>query len=150
MNNPTAKIALPIKPLQIVQLNDQAIEIDGLRNPLWLMSPLVSADIMTSEGIVYLNVKITALLPEGVVRDSIQLQEDPIFGKPNLNLVLQYKMESPTSGRYFAWYMCYQFKLDENNYKEMLEVTASIRDIGIDNGSPKTSRGTVTQIIVSY
>ena len=149
MNNPTTNetaVLPPLKLVQISRMNEQAITIEGLINPEWLLSPLVSAEVVSLGDVQYMNVKIMAFLPDELENDSFELFEVSSEEAPNLELLLKYKTILPNAKSYFAWYICYEYQLS----KDIIDVAVSIENNDPDNGNPRTSRGTVTQIIQSY
>ncbi|TGD57027.1 hypothetical protein [Flavobacterium humi] len=149
MNNTTTNettVLPPLKLVQISRMNEQAITIEGLINPEWLLSPLVSAEVVTQGDVPYMNVKIMAFLPDELENDSFELFELSPEEAPNLELLLKYKKILPNAKSYFAWYICYEYQLS----KDIIDVTVIIQNNDPDNGNPRTSRGTVTQIIQSY
>lgn len=149
MNGPTTNetaVLPPLKLIQVSKMNTEAIAIEGLINPDWLLSPLVSVELIRVGEIKYLNVKIMAVLQDELENDSFELFQVSEVEDPSLELILKYKKTQPHSKSYFAWYICYECQLT----KEITDVTVSIENIDFDNGNPRTSRGTVTQIMQSY
>lgn len=145
MNNSNTKEPVVLPPLelvQIIQINEQAIPIDGQINPEWLLSPLVSAEVVSG----YLNVKIVAFLPEELERDSFELFDVSDGENPCLKFLLKYEKEMPSPKSYFTWYICYECPFTKGEK----EVMVSVKNCSLDNGNPRTSRGTVTQIMQSY
>ncbi|MGH2667347.1 hypothetical protein [Flavobacterium sp.] len=140
----------PLKLVQISRLNEQAIPLEGLLNPEWLISPLISAEEIFLGDVRYWNIKMMVFLPDELDSDSFELFDNTTDLDTNLVLLLKYKKTQPDSKSYFAWYICYEYLSSEDREIDIKGVTVSVENDSIDNGNPRTSRGTVTQIIQSY
>ena len=162
MNNPIAKKTedLPIlEPFEIFPVNQDPIIFKEIRDTQNTISPLVTAEIVYLLGSAYLDIRMTVFVPVDIdQKDLIKIYLDPNPETPcDLKLDLVYKSLDLNPEKYIAWYLSYRHTLPatspiarENEEEEIVvTILTTLKNSIQDDANPKTSRGTVTQVIQS-
>lgn len=139
---------VPLEALQITKIDGEAVVIKGILEPKELLSPLVSVEKDIIDATV-LNIRIVALLSTTLLgRTPIELFQDTKSDQNELKLVVKYQSSEIEPEKYHAWVICYKHVIKKDD-QEIKNVATKLENTILENMNPKTSRGTVTQVLQS-
>ncbi len=151
MNTPTPKASKNLnrlKPLQITQINTKSMGLSGIVRTADHLEPMVSAEVQNNVNGKVINVKIVVLVPQTLLgQEPITLYQDLETEKNELKFVVKSNSLELVAPEYYTWYINYLHPI--NDTEKIESITTRIEDLIPDDANPRTSRGTVTQVLQS-
>ncbi len=152
MNTSTPKASKNLnrlKPLQITQINTKSMGLSGIVRTADHLEPMVSAEIQDNVNGRVINIKIVVLIPQTLLgQEPITLYQDLDNPPKNeLKLIVKSNSNELVAPEYYPWYVNYLHPLSESDKIEI--ITTRIEDLIPDDANPRTSRGTMTQVLQS-
>lgn len=140
----------PVSAQQISQISNETIKIIGVTDPSILLTPMVSAEVDSTDKGLILNVKMVILIPKTLLgKAPIELYLDMDNGIPNeLTFVLKYESAEKFPKEYLAWFISYAHEIKDGE-EQFTSIRTFVQDSGLDDANPRTSRGTVTHVLQS-
>lgn len=151
MNSSTlqeSKSLIPVKPLQIIQINLEAIPIDGIIRSGDPIEPMVSAQYQQNVNGMFINIRIMVFMPKTLLgQEPISLYQDTETAKNELKFIVKCNNAELTASEYYSWYVNYMHPVAD--FDTEIDITTHIENMFPDDSNPKTSRGTVTRVLQS-
>lgn len=140
----------PVSAQQILQISNETLNIIGVTEPSVILTPMVSAEVDSTDKGLVLNVKMVILIPKTLLgKAPIELYLDTDNALPNeLKFVLRYESAEKSPKEYLAWFISYAHEIKAGE-EQFTSIRTFVQDSDPDDANPRTSRGTVTHVLQS-